>query len=89
MKPLLKIENWEVYGLDAALVGAGFPMQTEPMWHDCTEKDILRGYNLGNTPIGSGHDKFLRQIMVGMTITAPRYWWQEFATYSHTTMNLN
>jgi hypothetical protein len=30
---------------------------------------------------GSDHRKFLRQIMVSMDITAPRYWWEQFATY--------
>lgn len=30
---------------------------------------------------GSEHRKFLRQIMVTVDITAPRYWWAEFDTY--------
>lgn len=30
---------------------------------------------------GSDHRKFLRQIMVSVDITAPRYWWAEFDTY--------
>lgn len=30
---------------------------------------------------GSDHRKFLRQIMVSVDITAPRYWWMEFSTY--------
>lgn len=30
---------------------------------------------------GSDHRKFMRQIMVSMDITAPRYWWEQFATY--------
>lgn len=30
---------------------------------------------------GSEHRKFLRQIMVSVDITAPRYWWTEFDTY--------
>lgn len=30
---------------------------------------------------GSEHRKFLRQIMVSVDITAPRYWWAEFDTY--------
>lgn len=30
---------------------------------------------------GSDHRKFLRQIMVSMDITAPRYWWAEYDTY--------
>lgn len=30
---------------------------------------------------GSEHRKFLRQILVSVDITAPRYWWTEFDTY--------
>lgn len=30
---------------------------------------------------GTEHRKFLRQIYVGVDITAPRYWWAEFDTY--------
>ena len=30
---------------------------------------------------GSEHRKFLRQIQVEVTITAPLYWWKEFDTY--------
>ena len=30
---------------------------------------------------GTEHRKFLRQIMVSVDITAPRYWWSEFDTY--------
>lgn len=30
---------------------------------------------------GSEHRKFMRQIMVSVDITAPRYWWSEFDTY--------
>jgi hypothetical protein len=30
---------------------------------------------------GSVHRKFLRQIFVSVDITAPKYWWNEYATY--------
>lgn len=30
---------------------------------------------------GSEHRKFMRQIFVSVTITAPLYWWKEFDTY--------
>lgn len=30
---------------------------------------------------GTDHSKFMRQIGVGMDITAPLYWWKEFDTY--------
>ena len=40
-----------------------------------------RACKLGNTPGGSGHDKFLRGIRVQADIIAPRYFWQEWDTY--------
>ncbi len=35
---------------------------------------------LKNKPI-SGENKFLRQIVLWVQISAPRYWWAEYATY--------
>lgn len=34
-----------------------------------------------NAGRGSGHDKWLRQVMVWVDVEAPRYWWSEFDTY--------
>ena len=75
----------EVSGLEWALRSAGYPMQTSIQQDEAKietdTKDLMRCEKLGHTPIGSGHDKFLRFINVQFDITAPRYWWQEFATY--------
>ena len=30
---------------------------------------------------GSAHRKFMRQILLSVDITAPRYWWMQFDTY--------
>lgn len=30
---------------------------------------------------GDSHAKFMRQLLVWLRITGPRYWWQEFDTY--------
>ena len=35
---------------------------------------------------GSPHDKFMRQILCSMQITAPLYWWKEFDTYKVATV---
>lgn len=35
---------------------------------------------------GSDHSKFMRQIYVGMDITAPLYWWKEASTYKVATV---
>lgn len=43
------------------------------------ENDLKLAKSLAHN--GSDHRKFLRQIMVSVDITAPRYWWAEFDTY--------
>lgn len=34
---------------------------------------------------GGGHSKFLESIQTWWKIAAPRYWWQQMATYRHST----
>ena len=43
------------------------------------EKDLKLARQL--VKVGTDHRKFLRQILVSMDITAPRFWWIEFDTY--------
>ena len=91
----IKIYNVRVYGMDEALIGAGYPMKTEiEDWDNLPDIDdvernklTLRGIRLGNSPHAHGDDKFLRQITVGFDVVAPRYWWTEFDTYGFTVKN--
>lgn len=80
---MIRIENVEIYGIDAAMRGMRNPMNS---WK---KADTVNG-NIGPNDMGlakrliSGgteHRKFLRQIMISMDITAPLYWWKEFDTY--------
>lgn len=43
------------------------------------EADLSLARNLAKA--GSDHRKFLRQILVHVTLTAPLYWWKEYDTY--------
>ena len=43
------------------------------------EKDMNLALKL--VKAGSEHAKFMRQIFVSIDITAPDYWWKEYATY--------
>lgn len=88
----MKIFNTQVYGIREALIRAGYPMQTvinERMDLDRTpdEKLIKRGNMLSKSPVGHGDDKFLRQITVAFDLKAPRYFWQQFDTYSFVSKN--
>jgi hypothetical protein len=85
---MIKIENADVYGWEAAIRGARNPMNS---WDKAdtryfSEGDPILGpndhkllRNLANA--GPDHGKFLRMITVSVDLTAPLYWWKEFDTY--------
>lgn len=87
---MIKIENTDVFGFEAAIRGMRNPMNS---WdksdsvlkvpEDCEiiigDNDLKLMKNLAKA--GSDHRKFLRMITVTVDITAPLYWWKEFDTY--------
>ena len=92
---MIKIENTEVYGFEAAIRGMRNPMNSwDRSDSDC--KTIIRDNGkyvedfIGNNDLklmkqlakaGSVHAKYRRMITVTCDITAPLYWWKEFDTY--------
>lgn len=94
---MLKVENIEIFGWDAAIRGMRNPMNS---WDKSDTPDdadlyIICGSEILVPPIGpndlalmkklvkagSDHSKFMRMINVTMDITAPLYWWKEYDTY--------
>lgn len=92
---MIKIENAEVFGWDAAIRGMRNPMNS---WHKSDSFynciiDAIAGmpdYCVGEedlnlmrklTKSGDDHGKFLRMINVTCDIVAPLYWWSEYDTY--------
>ena len=93
---MLKIENTEVMGWEAAIRGMRNPMNS---WEKSdSEFDGHYSYGLNeNVQVsigpndlslmtrlrnaGTDHRKFMRMITVYVDITAPLYWWKEFDTY--------
>jgi hypothetical protein len=85
---MLKVENIEVYGWEAAIRGMRNPLNS---WSksdsdfppegkcDVGENDIDLMNRLYKA--GTEHRKYLRMITATMDITAPLYWWKEFDTY--------
>lgn len=90
---MIKIENIEVFNFESALRGMRNPLES---WnksdsydkynpntenYDCIigEEDMKLALKL--IKAGTEHAKFMRQIFVSMDITAPDYWWKEYATY--------
>lgn len=80
---MIRIDNLEIYGIDAAMRGMRNPMNS---WHKNDTKNNWIGKNdmqllLQLTKAGPDHRKVLRQMMISCDITAPLYWWKEFDTY--------
>ena len=84
---MIKIENIEVYGWEAAIRGARNPMNSWDRMDSCYnngefeigENDYKLLKNL--TIAGPEHRKWNRMVTVTMDITAPLYWWKEYDTY--------
>ena len=88
---MIKIENTDVYGWEAAIRGMRNPMNS---WDKSDSKfgfaDDHSTFWMGENDLklmkslskaGNDHGKFLRMITVTVDITAPLYWWKEFDTY--------
>lgn len=94
---MIKLENKDIYGWEAAIRGMRNPMNSwdkSDSYYDrvysfqlCREVDkFIIGENdlklmKSLSKAGSDHGKFLRFIDVTVDITAPLYWWKEFDTY--------
>lgn len=91
----MKFENTKVYNFDGAIRGARNPMGSHNKSDSTFDippqgKTILGKNDLGlmqrliKAAVHDGHEshnKFLRQIMVCVDITAPLYWWKEADQY--------
>lgn len=94
---MLKIENVEIMGWEAAIRGMRNPKnsweKSDSRWEP--QFDTVQGPVAGEFVIGpndyalmkslrnagTDHRKFMRMITVYLDITAPLYWWKEFDTY--------
>ena len=89
---MIKVENVDVYGFEAAIRGARNPMNSWHLMDSCTNNgefeigekdyDLLRRLTIA----GPEHRKWNRMITVTMDITAPLYWWKEYDTYKVATV---
>ena len=86
MSENIQVKILEVSGVELAVGYAGLPMgktidparlkySPDSVWADL-EKVITKLISLGDD-----HAKIMRQVVAHMEITAPRYWWQQWATY--------
>ena len=89
---MIKIENIDVYGFEAAIRGARNPMNSWHLMDSCynngefeideKDYDLLRRLTIA----GPEHRKWNRMVTVTMDITAPFYWWKEYDTYKVATV---
>lgn len=89
------VRNEWVYGLDESIVASGYPMLKYPLIDRLkedyktgevfpiysTDEDVKRASKLGKAPIGSGHDNFLKGIVVQFDLTASEKMWPELQRY--------
>jgi hypothetical protein len=88
---VIKIENTEVFGWQAAIRGMRNPMnswkKSDSCWDGFGDAD---GYSIGENDLklmrslgkaGAVHGKYLRMINVTCDITCNHVWWAEFDTY--------
>jgi uncharacterized Zn finger protein len=81
---VIKVDNARVYGLEESIVASGYPMQIEAFNMDeidLIDKDIKRVMHLGNAVPGSGHDCFLKGIIVQFDLQVPEYIWRQLDRY--------
>lgn len=90
---MIKIENVETFGWEAAIRGMRNPLNSWDKMDSCwlpaddgSELEFFAGKNdlalmKKLATAGTDHRKFMRMINVTCDITAPMYWWKEFDTY--------
>ena len=91
---MIKIENTEIVGWEAAIRGMRNPLnsweKSDSKWYHNDDDDWEDKFVIGENDLdlmkrlrnaGTDHRKFMRMITVYVDITAPLYWWKEFDTY--------
>ena len=68
----MKVEILREAGIEEALLGISLSYNSGGDMKVVADKLVKRG---------GSHSKFLESIAVWLDIEAPRYWWQQFATY--------
>ena len=80
----MEIKNVKIYGLEESIIRSGYPYQIgEPSILELVPKDfgIKRANKLANTPIGSGHNNYLKGIIVQFDLKYPQYFTPQLQRY--------
>ena len=78
----MKIEKLKVYDLEESLIASGYPMRTELVESEATEKDYKRGRNLVKASNGNGaHGQWTTGVRVAFDLTCSNKMWVEAERY--------
>jgi len=81
---MVEIKNVQVYGLEKSFKVSGYPMSIgdpDDIPEQSMEDMLKRAKTLGSAISGSGHDNFLKGIIVQFDIKYPQYWTPEAQRY--------
>ena len=73
------ISNVRVYGLEASIKRSKYPMSIDTS--TCTSEVTKTIFNLGQSPVGSGHDNWLNGVIVQFDLTFTNKAWVEAERY--------
>lgn len=82
----MEIKNVKVFGLEDSIIKSGYPMQIGDPF-DIEDGEIssenaqFRANRLAKTPIGSGHNNFLKGIIVQFDLKYPQYFTPQLQRY--------
>ena len=77
------VDNTRIYGLKNSVIASGYPMTDciNPAKDKITPADRKRAKKLGGAKIGSGHDCYLKGIVVQCDLTLSEKAWPELQRY--------
>lgn len=84
------VSNWHVMDMDESIVASGYPMyKSLPQFNvkndfpHADTKSCKRAEHLATVPCGSGHDCFLKGVLVSFDLTATVKMWTQAERYSY------
>lgn len=76
-----KSESADFYNACDAITKYTFDLRIKEEEAIKARQHLKRGETLANAPSGSGHDNFLKGVIVQYDLTAPEYFWRQFDRY--------
>lgn len=86
-KGVILVNNARVYGLEESIIASGYPKALETADMDSMDEillgegDLKRADYLGNAEPGSGHDCYLKGIILQFDLHLPEYIWRQMDRY--------